>query len=91
MSSFLSHLTLLAAAGGESSDAPALWEHGAADRRASPATGVAEAVVARKSVDEEVRHGTVSWESAKKAAVPGFGVLRRGGSGPLGGHWGYYD
>ena len=55
----------------------------------SPASGVAEAVVARKSVDEEVRHGKVSLESARKAAVPGFGVLRRGGTDSLGGNWWY--
>jgi hypothetical protein len=79
---------LLAASSRESPDAPALWEHGAADRRASPASGVAEAVVARKSVDEEVRHGKVSLESARKAAVPGFGVLRRGRNWPSWGQLG---
>jgi hypothetical protein len=35
------------------------------------------AAVARKSVNEEVRTGKVSVESAKRAAVAGHGVLGR--------------
>jgi len=39
--------------------------------------GQAKVAVARKSVNEEVRTGKVSVESAERAAVAGYGVLGR--------------
>ena len=37
------------------------------------------------------RRVDTQWVRAKISPVPGFGVLRRGGTGPLGGNWGYWD
>ena len=70
---------LLAPVSGKPPDTAALWKHGAADRSAAAACGVAEtAWQAEKSINKDVRDGAVSRQSHGNEAISGFPVPGRG-------------
>ena len=63
---------LLVVVGGESSDAAAVWQHGAANLGATAACGLTEtARQEEKFINNEIREAEVSEKSLRAAAVPG--------------------
>ena len=63
---------LLVAAGRKSSDAAAVWQHGAANLGATAACGITETVRQEEEfINNEAREGEVSEKSLRAAAVPG--------------------
>jgi len=63
---------LLATAGGEPSDAPAVWQHGAAHLGATAACGITETAREERFINNEARDGEVSEKSLRDEAVAGW-------------------
>ena len=68
---------LLAAAGRESSDAPFVWKHGAADCGAARANRIGVGGWRAKQVEGRRGDGVVSEKSLENKAVPGFPLAER--------------
>ena len=69
--------------GRKSSDAPAVWQHGAANLGATAACGMIETAREERFINNEAREGEV-FEKSLRAAVPGG----KGQCEPFGDLWG---
>jgi hypothetical protein len=78
---------LLAALGRESFDQAALRKRAVQDRGTTITSGVGEPPSERISVSREAAVGKVSEARVEGGPVSGFGILRRGTSGPFRGPW----